>query len=381
MKILLYTNIITPYRKYFYDLLFKECRIKKDEFVVYVMAKTESNRGWNYEQFSAPYIHLLKGFTISIGERYLHINAGIQHMLVSEAPNVVITAGSYICPGVWIIANSKKTYKYKVLLWNESHKMEKRKLNSFVLSIREFIRRQLFGKFDAFLCPGILSRELIKDYVSKDVRFIDLPNLVDDAFYGKDVHPNLYSYIDKTNCDHKLFFIPARLSPVKGIENFLELLSQCKNANKVDVIIAGDGSLHKSINDMAQRLQLSVILLGTKSKEEIRDLYNLVDCFVMPSLSDANPLTCIEALWAGLPLLVSNHVGNYPEVIEQGKNGYVFSYERKQEAINIIDEMVTNNDDWQRNAKLISKSIAKQKFSSKVVVCSLVDELNEFSCN
>lgn len=49
------------------------------------------------------------------------------------------------------------------------------------------------------------------------------------------------------------------------------------------------------------------------------ELYSISDVFVLPSISDANPLTCIEALWTELPLFISENCGNYPEVIEQGK--------------------------------------------------------------
>ena len=40
---------------------------------------------------------------------------------------------------------------------------------------------------------------------------------------------------------------------------------------------------------------------------------------ILPSLSDPNPLSCIEACWSANPLIVSEHVGNNPEIITEGR--------------------------------------------------------------
>ena len=53
MRIVLYTNILTPYRKYFFDTLFEQCRQKNIQFTVLVMAETESNRLWRYEEYQS----------------------------------------------------------------------------------------------------------------------------------------------------------------------------------------------------------------------------------------------------------------------------------------------------------------------------------------
>ncbi len=51
-------------------------------------------------------------------------------------------------------------------------------------------------------------------------------------------------------------------------------------------------------------------------------LYKLSDLFIIPSVKDNNPLTLIEALHSKLPILASNKIGNYPEAIQDGINGW-----------------------------------------------------------
>ena len=95
----------------------------------------------------------------------------------------------------------------------------------------------------------------------------------------------------------------------------------------------------------------------------------------MPSLSNPNPLTCIEALWCGLPLLVSTHVGNYPEVIRIGKNGFVFDYSKPEEAVNIISQVIASSSEWRTNAKKVSLDIATIVYNPKNVIDRSIKEL------
>ena len=118
MKIVLYTNIMTPYRKYFYDLFYEECTSNGDEFIVLVMSENENNRLWYYKDFKAPYTKLLKGKTISIGETYIHFNSELIKILKKLSPDIVIASGSYLCPGTWKIADLKNKLKYRALFWS-----------------------------------------------------------------------------------------------------------------------------------------------------------------------------------------------------------------------------------------------------------------------
>lgn len=102
----------------------------------------------------------------------------------------------------------------------------------------------------------------------------------------------------------------------------------------------------------------------------------------MPSLSDPNPLTCVEAVWAGLPLLVSNHVGNYPEIVEIGKNGFVFDYSNTDIIFNILDTINKLEDEWYQNAKKISYFKAQNNYKVKKLVTNIINELIsvEYKC-
>lgn len=97
----------------------------------------------------------------------------------------------------------------------------------------------------------------------------------------------------------------------------------------------------------------------------------------MPSLSDPNPLTCIEALWSGLPLLVSNHVGNYPEVVKEDKNGFVFNYDKRDELYNILDSILLKNEEWYKEAKEYSYNLACHNYNASDVALKIINKPND----
>lgn len=62
---------------------------------------------------------------------------------------------------------------------------------------------------------------------------------------------------------------------------------------------------------------------GRVSPAQVTDLYRVADLLVFPSRYEAFPLVVIEAMAAGLPVLVSNGVP--PGIVEDGRNGVVIT--------------------------------------------------------
>lgn len=67
-----------------------------------------------------------------------------------------------------------------------------------------------------------------------------------------------------------------------------------------------------------------VRFLGAVDYNEIAQYYAASDVFIMPTLEDNWSLVVPEAMACGLPVLCSKYNGCYPELIEEGKNGWVF---------------------------------------------------------
>ena len=67
-------------------------------------------------------------------------------------------------------------------------------------------------------------------------------------------------------------------------------------------------------------LESQVRFLGSRS--DVPRLLHAADIFLLTSVSEGIPLTVIEAMAAGLPV-VATRVGGVPEIVEDGKTGWL----------------------------------------------------------
>lgn len=376
--VIILTNIMTPYRRFFYDKLNKECQKNNMEFYVILMAETEYGRHWKYSELKTEYSILLNHKTKKIGNIEIHFNKGLEEVYKKIRPNIVICGGSYLFPAVWETIRLKKKYNYEIVEWSESHLNEKRNYNGIKLKIRELIRKKIIGSFSTFWCAGKFAKEFVEKYAQNDSKYIFVPNLINAEKFNtisKYTIDDLVKIKEKYNIDKnkKVMITPARLSAVKGIKEFLNLYDKCDNKNVI-YLIPGDGELKTEILEIIKEKNIDVRLLGYKSEDEMLDLYAISNGFILPSKSDPNPLTCIEACWCKLPLLVSKHVGNYPEIVKEELNGYIFNYENTEEAIIKINKFMNASKEWEKNAKKISYSIAENTYNPDIEVPRIIKE-------
>lgn len=115
----------------------------------------------------------------------------------------------------------------------------------------------------------------------------------------------------------------ARLHELKDHETALRTMALvCREVPHARFLIVGDGECRPHIEKLIEELQLEhhVVLAG--SRNDVPELLNAADMFLMTSISEGIPLTLIEAMAAGIPI-VSTNVGGIPEMIEHEVSGYL----------------------------------------------------------
>ncbi len=115
----------------------------------------------------------------------------------------------------------------------------------------------------------------------------------------------------------------ARFSKPKDQDTLLKALAGLADHNWT-LEFAGDGERLGFVKGISKQLGLGdrVNFLGVKEPEEIEKLISTSDIFVLTSRWEGLPLTIIEAMRAGLPVLASN-VGGVPEAVIDGRTGYL----------------------------------------------------------
>lgn len=92
---------------------------------------------------------------------------------------------------------------------------------------------------------------------------------------------------------------------------------------------------------LANDLQDHVSYLGPKYGKDKHEFFERVDVFVHPTLNDVQPLTILEALQYGIPV-VSTDEGTIPDVIKDGETGYIVPKNDAQALADRIEKLLTD---------------------------------------
>lgn len=120
----------------------------------------------------------------------------------------------------------------------------------------------------------------------------------------------------------------ARLIERKGQHHLIDAVKKLTDAG-VDVLLSlvGTGDSQKDYERQVCRLNIQnrVRFIGYVPREEINRYYNAAHVFVLPSYNEGMSLAVLEAMAAGLPVIVTR-TGGTAELVEDGVNGFIFDW-------------------------------------------------------
>ena len=117
--------------------------------------------------------------------------------------------------------------------------------------------------------------------------------------------------------DREILLNVASLVPVKGHEYLIQAMKKVVRHRKdVLLVIVGDGPLKTKLQRMVNQLELNryVMFAGARPHNEIPLWMNAADLFVMSSIREGCPVSLLEALGSGLPV-VAPKIGGIPEIV------------------------------------------------------------------
>jgi len=159
------------------------------------------------------------------------------------------------------------------------------------------------------------------------------------------------------NQSNFIWLAVGRLVPAKDYFNLIEAVNILKNNfENFKVLIAGEGTLRKTIEEKINELKLenNIILLGRRN--DISDLLQYADAFVMSSAWEGLPIAILEAATYELPSVVTN-VGGCKEIIVNNKNGFIVPPKNPKSLANAMFKMMTI--DKKQRAKFAAINLLK----------------------
>lgn len=166
------------------------------------------------------------------------------------------------------------------------------------------------------------------------------------SFYGMQENqiPVIYNGINLGRClpkeryaaeELRLLHI-GRFNEQKNHRGLLEAFALVlKQRPKCRLELLGEGELRESVEDYAAELGISdrVSFLGTQP--DVYPYLHNADIFLLPSRFEGMPMTIIEAMGTGLPV-VASAVGGVPDMLTDGESGLLVSAEPEQVAAAVL---------------------------------------------
>ena len=227
---------------------------------------------------------------------------------------------------------------------NESFDEFQNNKHNLHLEIAKFSRGWTATKADLIITPSNHLKNVVKGWGVKENRI--------KVIYNGTKLKNKPDPIDDQPNDYFKFITVGRLAPWKNIDIIIEALSDYKKANQNFIFyIVGSGpeetKLKKLVNDLD--LENFVTFTGQLQKDDLNYYLQKSDIYIQASSYEGLPHVILEAMSHNLSI-ISTPIGGTNEVIQDGKNGWVWELENnfkpnKNDLIEILNNLKLNSSD------------------------------------
>jgi glycosyltransferase involved in cell wall biosynthesis len=298
------------------------------ELTVVTYGQPEARRAWPQEDFPDHLFDVVSCNHVGVSlayERRIQVPLGLLRVLARLRPNVLVTALDM--PALMAQVYAKRSGA-GLVLWFEGTQLTE----AFRGRTRVFLRRKMVKHFHAGVVPGRLSADYLAD-IGFDVRIEVAPNSVDEARFQVSVD----EIVRKHNLPTVSLVFSGSLVKRKGVDILVNAYQEFLRRrpgwrDETTLHLVGMGPLGGHLGGAG------VVEHGFLGGDEYADLLKQGQVFIMPSLHDCNPLAVVEALNSGNILVVSDHVGSYPEAVHG--NGRVVTAGSVPELAAALDEIV-----------------------------------------
>lgn len=132
----------------------------------------------------------------------------------------------------------------------------------------------------------------------------------------------------------------------KGIYDLLECIRDHKVEfqGKLKLYIGGNGEI-EHVKQLIKEYAIADITIfeGWVSGDKKIELLNKSDAYILPSYKEGLPISILEAMSYGMPI-ISTPVGGIPEIVSNGENGYLVKPGNKEDIYKAIISLLNDSD-------------------------------------
>ncbi len=320
---LLLHNFLTPYRIPLFEALAR--RVLLD---VWIFGDVSSIRGWQHKTEGLGFnCRLLPHLNLPAGSRdyRLLLNPRFSKAY-REHPHDVTLCNGWEVPAEWLAAWHARRLRRPFVLWSQSTIGEA----NWRRSVTKPLVRRLVRSADAWVSDGTRSKEYLVHMGAEPARVFPAVNAAEPAFVeavGGASEDDCRAIREQHGISAKhLVLYCGQLVGRKGLPDFVPAFAAAvKHGHDAALLIAGDGPLEGRLRQAVGALGITdrVHFAGHVAREMLPAYYRSASLFVLPSREEAWGMVLSEALASGVPVLTCEPVGAAPDIVVEGRNGFV----------------------------------------------------------
>ena len=164
-----------------------------------------------------------------------------------------------------------------------------------------------------------------------------------------------------------VFAVVGRLYPDKGHRFFLEaLLNLAKDQPQVFGLIVGDGPANETIRGCIRELKLERLIRMCGVRSDMQAIYDMIDCLVIPSLTEGLPYVLLEAMANHVPV-IATAVGDIPRLIDDRHTGHLVPPGNPAALAERMMELITHTEKTKELAECAHQRV-RDHFSAESMV-------------
>jgi L-malate glycosyltransferase len=203
------------------------------------------------------------------------------------------------------------------------------------------------------------------EIINPDKSIETVYNFIDDRVYQKSDASHLREEFEIKE-DEKVIIHVSNFRPVKRVQDVVKTFAKIAEAMPAKLLLVGDGPEVTVVCKLVKKLGLTDSVLFLGKQDNLEELYSMSDLMLLLSEKESFGLVVLEAMACGVPCIGTN-VGGLPEVISDGKTGYICDLGDIDE---IADKAITilMDKNLQKFLSEQALNMVRNKFHAKTIV-------------
>ncbi len=301
-------------------------------------------------------IPLLDGYDYAFVEN-IAADKGSHHFKGIDNPTLIKQIEAWQADALLVYGWSFKSHlkvlrhfkgKKKILFRGDSTLIDEAETNSIKKIARKFFLKWVYKKVDRALYTGTANKHYYAKFGLKENQLVFAPHAIENSRFNQ--HP-VTGWRNKLAIPETaiVFLFAGKLETKKNPGLLMDAFIELDEPNTY-LLIVGNGILEHQLKQkwqsLSQVLQKRIFFIDFVNQQAMPSLYYSCDVFVLPSQGPGETwgLSVNEAMACRRAVLVSDKCGCAADLVSNGKNGYTFQSNNKEDLKEKILLMVSSKN-------------------------------------